>query len=139
MPTAATETPYRPASAEPIRKRWIRAECEVLETTGLLDDQKLELVDGELISKIGKIRPHVNTLTFVFIWLIRVFGEEFVNPEAPVDVAPEDNPTNEPEPDVIVLKQPFREFSKGNPQPGDLHLIVEVSDATLGFDLTKKG
>jgi Uma2 family endonuclease len=138
MPTAVTEAPYRPVSAEPVRKRWTRAECEALETTGLLNDQKLELVDGELISKMGKNRPHVNALTFVLLWLIRVFGEEFVNPEAPIDVAPEDNPTNEPEPDIIVLKRPFWEFKKANPQPADLHLVVEVSDTSLGFDLTKK-
>jgi hypothetical protein len=54
MPTAVTETPYHPIPAEPPRKRWTRAECEVLETTGLLDDQKLELIDGKLINKVGK-------------------------------------------------------------------------------------
>jgi Uma2 family endonuclease len=138
MPTAVTEAPYRPVPIDPLRKHWTRAECEALETTGLLDQQKLELVDGELISKMGKNRPHINALVFVQLWLIRVFGGEFVNPEAPIDVAPEDNPTNEPQPDIIVLKQPSREFKKANPQPADLHLVVEVSDTTLGFDLTKK-
>ena len=51
---------------------------------------------------------------------------------------PEDNPTNEPQPDIIVLKGRSRVFKKGNPQPADLHLVVEVSDTSLGFDLTKK-
>jgi Uma2 family endonuclease len=138
MPTAVTEAPYRPVSAEPVRKRWTRMECEALETTGLLNDQKLELVDGELISKMGKNRPHVNALIFVQGWLIRVFGWEFINPETPIDVAPEDNPTNEPQPDILVLKRPSREFRNANPQPADLHLVVEVSDTSLGFDLTKK-
>jgi Uma2 family endonuclease len=138
MPTAVTEAPYRPVPIEPLRKHWTRAECETLETTGLLDQQKLELVDGELISKMGKNRPHVNVLTFVHEWLIEVFGKGVVNTEAPIDVAPEDNPTNEPQPDVMVLKRPSREFKKANPQPADLHLVVEVSETTLGFDLTTK-
>jgi Uma2 family endonuclease len=138
MPTAATETPYRPVPIEPLRKHWTRAECEALETTGLLDQQRLELVDGELISKMGKNRPHINALVFVQLWLIRVFGGEFVNPETPIDVRPEDNPTNEPQPDLIVLKRPSWEFKKANPQPADLRLVVEVSDTTLGFDLTRK-
>jgi|SRR6478672_6231157 len=138
MPTAVTEAPYRPVSAEPTRKRWTRAECEALETTGLLDQQNLELVDGELISKMGKNRPHTNALVFVHLWLIRVFGGEFLNPETPIDVRPEDNHTNEPQPDIIVLKRPSWEFKKANPQPADLHLVVEVSDTSLGFDLTKK-
>jgi Uma2 family endonuclease len=138
MPTAVTEAPYRPVPAEPARKRWTRAECAALETIGLLDYQTLELVDGELISKMGKNRPHINVLAFVHEWLIEVFGKGVVNAETPIDVAPEDNPTNEPQPDIIVLKRPSREFRKANPQPSDLHLIVEVSDTTLGFDLTKK-
>jgi Uma2 family endonuclease len=138
MPTAVTEAPYRPVPIDPLRKHWTRSECEALETTGLLDHERLELVDGELINKMGKNRPHVNVLVFVQAWLVRAFGWEFINPETPVDVAPEDNPTNEPQPDIIVLKRPSREFKKANPQPADLHLVVEVSDTSLGFDLTKK-
>jgi hypothetical protein len=42
--------------------------------------------------------------------LMRVFGESYVDPEAPIDVAPEDNPANEPEPDLVVLTGPSREF-----------------------------
>ncbi len=61
-----------------------------------------------------------------------------MNPEAPIDVAPEDNPTNEPEPDPVVLAKPSREFEDANPRPGDLRLVVEISDSTVGFDLTTK-
>jgi Uma2 family endonuclease len=103
-----------------------------------LSQQRLELVEGELISKMGKKRPHVNALIFMQEWLIGIFGAKFVNPEAPIDVAPEDNPTNEPEPDIIVLSRPSWEFKNSNPLPSDLRLVVEVSDTTLGFDLTKK-
>jgi len=110
----------------------------MLESSGLWDQQRLELVHGELISKMGKKRPHVNALVAVQAWLVRIFGEQFVNPEAPIDVAPEDNPTNEPEPDLVVLARPSREFRDANPRPADLRLVVEISDSTLGFDLTTK-
>ena len=138
MPTVVTERPYRPVPIEPPRKRWTRIECATLEATGLWDQQHLELVQGELISKIGKKRPHVNSLMPVLAWLVRVFGEQYVNPETPIDVAPEDNPTSEPEPDLIVLAKPSREFRSANPRPEDLRLVVEISDSTLGFDLTTK-
>jgi hypothetical protein len=39
------------------RKRWTRAECATLEASGLWDQQRLELVHGELISVLGKKRP----------------------------------------------------------------------------------
>jgi Uma2 family endonuclease len=137
MPTAINETPSIPPPLEPPRKRWTREECVALEASGIWDQQHLELIEGELISKMGKKRPHANAIAVVHAWLLRVFGEKSVNQEAPIDVAPEDNPTNEPEPDLIVLTKPSREF-KDNPQPADLRLVVEISDSTLGFDLTTK-
>jgi Uma2 family endonuclease len=109
-----------------------------MEATGVWDQQRLELVEGELHSKMGKKRPHTNALIIVMAWLVRVFGEQYVNPETPIDVAPEDNPASEPEPDLVVLAKPSREFGSANPRPGDLRLVVEISDSTLGFDLTMK-
>jgi Uma2 family endonuclease len=138
VPSIVTERPYRPVPMDPPRKRWTRAECAALESSGLWDQQHLELVHGELISKMGKKRPHVNALVVVQAWLVRTFGEQFVNPEAPIDVAPEDNPINEPEPDLVVLNKPSHEFPDANPRPGDLRLVVEISGSTLGFDLTAK-
>ena len=109
----------------------------MLEASGIWDQQHLELIEGELISKMGKKRPHANAIAVLHAWLLRVFGEKYVNQEAPIDVAPEDNPTNEPEPDLIVFSKPFGEF-ENNPQPADLRLVVEISDSTLSFDLTTK-
>jgi Uma2 family endonuclease len=47
------------AVTEPPRKRWNRTEYQALEQIEALNQQRLELVDGELISKMGKTRPHV--------------------------------------------------------------------------------
>src|SRR5712692_11296645 len=138
MPTVVTETPYRPVPMEPRRKRWTRAECSAVEASGAWDQQRLELVEGELISKMGKKRPHTYVLTFVREALALIFGGRCVDTEASIDGAPEDTPTSEPEPDLIVLAKPSSEFRTGNPQPADLRLVVEISDSTLGFDLTVK-
>jgi len=138
MPTAVTEIPVPAAAQDPPRKRWTRSECALVETTGLFDQERVELIDGELISKMGKKRPHVHTGTLLFGWLIRVFGDGFVNSEAPIDVAPEDNPTNEPVPDLIVLKRSYSGSWSATPQPEDLELVVEVADTSLTFDLTVK-
>jgi len=134
MPFVITELP---ATTEPPRKRWTREQYNALAPSGVLDGQKLELVEGELINKMGKKRPHVNSLVVLFDWLKGVFGAARVNPEAPIDVAPEDNPTNEPEPDIIVLKRDSAQF-QSNPHPEDLHLVVEIAHSTLSFDLRTK-
>ena len=135
MPTAVTDSP---AQSIPRRKRWTRSEYEELSSCGLLGQQHLELIEGELIDKMGKKRPHINALVLLQAWLVRTFGAQFVNPEAPIDVAPEDNPTSEPEPDLIVLKRDISYHRSGNPGPQDLQLVIEIADSTLGFDRTVK-
>jgi Uma2 family endonuclease len=70
--------------------------------------------------------------------LIGLFGTRFVLKEEPIDVAPEDNPTSEPEPDLIVLKRDLSHFTEGNPKPDDLHLVIEVADSTLSLDRRTK-
>jgi Uma2 family endonuclease len=118
----------------PKRKRWTRAECKALESTGLWNNEKLELIEGDLIDRMGKNLPHVDTMMLVLEWLIGVFGIRYIAPEATVDVAPEDNPTSEPEPDLAVLAQPRSAYLGENPKPADIRLLVEISDTTLTFD-----
>lgn len=137
MPTLLTDAPQIPLPPAPPRKRWTREQCAPLEASGLFEQEKLELVDGELISKMGKNRPHVKAFTWMHLWLLEAFGRHFVNAEAPIDVSPGDNKWNEPVPDLIVLKREFATFD-ANPQPEDLDLVVEVADSSLKFDLTVK-
>ena len=135
MPTAITDTPSVPPPLDPPRKRWTREECVALEALGIWDQQHLELIEGELISKMGKKRPHANAIAVLHAWLLRVFGEKYVNQEAPIDVAPENNPTNEPEPDLIVFFQALWRIRKqpttggSSPGRGDFGL-----DSELRFD-----
>lgn len=134
VPTALTGLPPR---VDPPRKRWTRAECERL-FAAEPGAERLELVEGELISKMGKKGPHVSALILLQAWLVQVFGVRFVRPEAPIDVAPEDNPTSEPEPDLAVTSRDLSHFLAAHPQPTDLRLVVEIADTTLSFDLTVK-
>ncbi len=128
------------ALQNPPRKRWTRAECDRLEAAGIFDQQRVELIEGELIVKMSKNRPHVGVAALLTAWLIQVFGARRVNAEASIDVAPEDNPTNEPVPDLIVVKREYSEtrFWSAQPQPRDLDLVVEIADTSLAFDLTVK-
>jgi Uma2 family endonuclease len=138
MPTLVTQAAEIPAPPAPPRKRWTREQCIVLEASGLFERERLELVDGDLLSKMRKNRPHVNARRLMHYWLLEAFGKQFVDSEAPIDVNPGDNPSNEPEPDLIVLNRECDAFVSANPQPRDIHLVVEISDSTLNFDLTVK-
>jgi Uma2 family endonuclease len=136
----AIELPVPPHSPViyPPRKRWTRAECQSLEATGLWDRDRLELIEGELIVKMSRRRPHTVVYTSVLEWLAGMFGMKHLNPEAPIDVAPEDNPTSEPEPDIAVMTKTGSEYPGANPPASDVRLVIEVSDSTLAFDLGPK-
>lgn len=134
------EAPIPPTSTAvyPPRKRWTRAECNSLEATGLWDRERLELIEGELITKMSKKRPHMIAFTLILKWLTGAFGVDYLNLEGPLDVAPEDNPTSEPEPDIAVLTKVATEYMKASPGASDVRLLIEVSDSTLAFDLGPK-
>ena len=119
------------------RKVWNRADAHSLVDIVFPNAEKLELVDGELIDRMGKKRPHVMWKNLIQTWLISMFGSEKVQAEDPIDVAAEDNSKSEPEPDLAVTKRSTREYTQ-NPGPEDLLLVVEISDSTLLFDLTVK-
>ena len=138
MSVAFQEATMLPAFAMPRRKLWTRAEVERMEKSGLLEGERLELIEGELINKMGENRPHLNSVKLISMWLASVFGSEFVMQMQTIDVAPEDNPTSQPQPDVSVLKESFLMFRSENPRPQDLHLVVEVSATTLYFDIRDK-
>ena len=119
------------------RKVWTREQAHQLVDMGFPNAEKLELVNGELIDHMGKKRPHVLWHNLVRQWLMHVFGGDFVQSEDPIDVAPEDMPTNEPEPDLIVTTQSVRDFA-ANPKPDEIRLLIEIADSTLTYDRTVK-
>ena len=119
------------------RKIWTREEAHALVDLGFPNAEKLELIYGDLIDRMGKKHPHVLWQHLAAEWLRRVFGPDYVRSESPTDVAREDNLHSEPEPDLMVTKRSIREYT-ANPAPEELRLVIEISDSTLQFDLQVK-
>lgn len=119
------------------RKVWTREEAHALVDLGFPNAEKWELIEGELIDRMGKKRPYVIWQGKFHAWLRAVFGDGRVESEAPSDVATEDNRYSEPEADLKVLRRSSTEYAS-NPQPEDILLLVEISDSTVHFDLGKK-
>jgi Uma2 family endonuclease len=123
---------------EPKRKRWTRDELAQLAAAGALEAERYQLVEGELIDRMGKHRPHSLAQQAVLVFLQAAFGPWRVEQEPTIDVASRDNPVNEPCPDLVAYRRPSAEI-RDRVRPSDIALIVEVSDTTLGFDLRTKG
>jgi len=138
MPVVLGETPVLVFEGYPPRKQWTREEVETFEKSGAWDGPHYELVQGDLINKMGKHLAHILANKRLFLALSGAFGWDFVLPEAPISVAPEDYPTSDPEPDVIVLNRDPGGIKSKEPEADDVALVAEAADTTVRFDLSIK-
>jgi Uma2 family endonuclease len=136
--SAASLLPFQSAAEALPRKRFTRDEVEHLIATGFFEGQRYELIDGELLDKMGQNPPHANAIRLTQAWLAGVFGADRVQSQLPIEAAVADRERSLPEPDVAVLAEKKSAYQKRHPRGDELLLVVEVSDTTASFDLTRK-
>lgn len=120
------------------RKRFTRSEFDRMLELGLFEGQRCELIDGELIDKMGQNPPHAYAIRRLFAWLTGLFGPDRLLIQSLVELKPGDSDWSLPEPDVAVLAHNGGEYAKRHPRGDELLLAVEVADASLRQDLTTK-
>lgn len=100
----------------------------------LTDDDPVELLDGWLVPKMPKNRPHSVATRLVRTALERIVPHGwYVDSQEPITLS-----ASEPEPDGIVVRGDPRQYGESQPGPADVALVVEVADATLHRDRTLK-
>ena len=122
------------AEAAPRSYRWTRAAYEQLGDAGVFGpEERVQLVDGEIIDMSPQYSPHATALSLTQYALDDAFGEGFyVRVQLPLNL----NDHSQPEPDVAVMQGSPRDYRKAHPTTASL--VVEVSDSTLRFDQTRK-
>jgi Uma2 family endonuclease len=115
----ATETLYR-FTAE-----------EYEQIAEILDDDRVELIDGYLVKKMTKLPPHVLACARVLAAITRLMPAGWhARPGEPVRLGQR----SEPEPDVSLARGAPDDYSGAHPGPSDIGLLVEVADTTLPKD-----
>lgn len=105
------------------------------ETGVLRPDARVELLDGRIIdmSPIGPFHGGVtNQLNEIFSAASR--GRWQTSVQNPLHL---DN-HSEPQPDLMLLKPVADFYRKRHPLPGDVFLLMEISDTTLELDREEK-
>jgi Uma2 family endonuclease len=108
-----------------------------LKELGFLEG-RFEVLDGEVIDKMGQNPPHSSTLTRLGRILSDRFGADYLRMQSPIVLPGIDGVYNEPEPDAAVTTETEAAYNTHHPGPEDLLLVVEVSDSTLHTDLVVK-
>lgn len=126
----STVTPQQRGGRPPGVYRMTVSEYERLTAAGVLDDPRVELIDGYLVKKMGKNPPHIWAVDAVIDGLKALLPGWWCRKEDPVRIPSFD----EPEPDVAVVRGSRDDYRGRIPGPPDIGLVVEVSESTLDRD-----
>jgi Uma2 family endonuclease len=110
-------------------------EYERLASANILNDPRVELIDGYLVRKMTQKPPHAWVVETTRACLDRILPPGwFIREEKPVRIPQFD----EPEPDLSVVRGQRDDFRVRHPEPADLGLLVEVSESSLDRDKAEK-
>jgi Uma2 family endonuclease len=131
-----TLAPTNGKTYRPRRRGWTRQEYERATEIGLFGpEERLELIEGEVICKMPMNSPHATALRRCEKHLALAFAEGYdVRGQLPIAL----DAHNEPEPDVAVVIGSPDDYAHAHPTPMNAVLIVEISDTTLAYDRGRK-
>ena len=101
----------------------------------LTEDDRVELLDGDLIvmPPIGDWHAaSVNRFSNFMLPPLR--GRAIVSVQNPTRL----DDHSEPQPDIMLLRWRDDFYEGGHPGPGDVLLLIEVSDTTVAYDRSAK-
>lgn len=118
-------------------RRWTYEDWERMVAGGIVDeDERLELVDGELVCMTPVGDRHMYTVDLVaeYLWS-QMRGRAVVRVQSPLKFSTGEAPV----PDVVLLRMTEDRYRVRKAGPWDALLVVEVSDSSVARDLAKAG
>jgi Uma2 family endonuclease len=123
-------------TAEMTRVRFSVADYHRMIEIGILDeDDRVELIDGEIVSMSAVGSLHAGTVNRLSDFLFRALsGRAVVAVQNPVQLSDD----TEPEPDLAVLLPRDDFYTTAHPLPADVFLLMEVGDSSFLADRRAK-
>lgn len=113
-------------------KRFTIAEYHRLAELGFFEeDDRVELIKGEIVQMAAKGTPHSVCETLLFRELVKLLDERaMVRGQQPI-VIPKDS---EPEPDLAIVRNRDDDYLSAHPSPLDVLLVIEIADSSVNYD-----
>jgi Uma2 family endonuclease len=123
-------------TAELTRVRFSVADYHRMIEVGILDeDDRVELIDGEIVSMSAVGSLHAGTVNRLSDFLFRALsGRAVIAVQNPVQLSDD----TEPEPDLAVLLPRDDFYTTAHPLPADVFLLMEVGDSSFLADRQAK-
>ncbi|MBP5973167.1 Uma2 family endonuclease [Brasilonema sp. CT11] len=113
-------------------KRFTISEYDRLAELGFFsEDDRVELINGEIIPMVSKGRPHSVCETRLFRELFKLVGERgTLRGQEPIIILNH----NQPEPDLVIAQNRDDDYLSAHPSPADILLLIEIADSSLKYD-----
>lgn len=113
----------------------VREFHRMVETGEIGPDERVELLDGELILMPRVSPEHAYCANTIARILDRRLGDRaYVTCENPLAL----DELSQPQPDVMLSALPRERYARAHPSAEDTLLVIEVSKSTLAFDRGRK-
>ena len=124
------------ATTERQRRLFTYRELLELDRLGMFNNQRVELLEGEVIVMPPPNPPHAITTMQVHDRLTEAFHKHaMIIMQNPLRVSADMDNRNLPMPDVLVIQ---RHIYADHPMPEDVLLLVEVADSSIKEDKGRK-
>jgi len=123
-----------PEILEPVPRRWSLEEYYQMGDMGFFNDERVELIDGEIIKMPPQKDLHAISIALTLKIFFRAIPDGYwVRCQLPLHLSER----SEPEPDLSIVSGNPRDYvGKGHPQTA--LLVIEISETTLRFDRGSK-
>lgn len=115
--------------------KWTIEQYHELVNTGILDDRRVELLEGDIVEMAPEGMPHAVYCGRTVKYLRNLLGDRAELRETHPITLPNNS---EPEPDVAIVRSPDTQYLAHHPYPEDVFWLIEYSDTTLAKDIKAK-
>ncbi|OLP16775.1 hypothetical protein BST81_18945 [Leptolyngbya sp. 'hensonii'] len=115
--------------------KWTLDEYHRMIAAGILDQRRVELLQGEILEMSPEGEPHAYFSSEAGEYLTRLLGDRAtIRPSKPITLPNQ----SEPEPDIAVVHRLGRAYLDHHPYPENIFWLIEYSDSSLDQDLETK-
>jgi len=101
----------------------------------LTEDERVELVRGEIVAMSPIGSRHAGCVNRLYTRLDRwARGRFVVTSQNPIRL----DDHSEPQPDIAILKMRDDFYGDAHATPGEVRLVIEVADTSMGYDREEK-
>jgi len=114
--------------------KWKIKDYHQMIEAGILNEQRVELLEGEIVEMSPESPLHSGTNQGIADYLREILRKKAQIREGhPITLS-----DSEPEPDIAIVKIKENNYCDCHPTPEDIFLLIEVSRKTLEKDKTQK-